>query len=102
MFTILLPTTYLKSISEFPVFSIDWKEADYSEGHYSSILCKHLGLRHEIVHCHPQFLVDHFDKIVGSYVELFGDESKSSTFCLSRADTRREVLWDRGESSGGP
>ncbi len=77
--------TLLKRIrTDFPVFSIDWKEPDYSEACYSSILCKHLGLRHEVIQCRPQFLVDHFDKIVSIYGEPFGDESMIPTFCLSK------------------
>jgi asparagine synthase (glutamine-hydrolysing) len=79
--------------SHFPVFSIDWDEKAYSEGFYSAALCKQLGLRHEVVCCRPQFLVDHFEKIVALYDEPFGDESMIPTFCLAmRAKEEVDVV----------
>jgi asparagine synthase (glutamine-hydrolysing) len=77
--------TYLQqSVPSFPVYSIDWKDKNYSEKKYSTALCKKLGLKHHLITCDPRFMVENFDRIVSFYGELFADESMIPTFCLAR------------------
>lgn len=77
--------TYLQQfIPTFPVYSIIWKDKNYSEKKYSALLCKKYGLKHYTTTCDPKFMVDNFDKIVSFYGEPFGDESMIPTFCLAK------------------
>jgi len=68
----------------FPVYSIDWREKDYSEHFYCQSLCQSLDLPQKIVYCTPEFMVEHFDHVVSLYGEPFGDESMIPTHCIAR------------------
>ncbi len=75
----------LKEVKEtFPVYSIDWREKDYSEGFYHQALCQSLDLPQKVVYCTPEFMAQHFDHIVSLYGEPFGDESMIPTHCIAR------------------
>ncbi|MDJ0651991.1 MAG: asparagine synthase C-terminal domain-containing protein [Simkaniaceae bacterium] len=75
----------LKEVKEsFPVYSIDWKEEDYSEGFYHKLLCQSLDLHPKIVYCTSKFMAQYFDHIVSLYGEPFGDESMIPTHCIAR------------------
>lgn len=67
----------------FPVYSIDWREKDYSEGSYHQSLCQCFDLPQKIVYCTPEFMTQHFDHIVSLYGEPFGDESMIPTYCIA-------------------
>jgi asparagine synthase (glutamine-hydrolysing) len=69
----------------FPVFSIDWREASHSEGTYIQQVVHALRLNHFKILCDAQFLKDHFEHVVKMFDEPFGDESMIPTFCLAQA-----------------
>lgn len=77
--------TLLKEVKgTFPVYSIDWKEKDFSESSYQKLLCQSLDLPQKVIYCTSEFMTQYFDYIVSLYGEPFGDESMIPTHCIAR------------------
>lgn len=64
-------------------YSINWEAEDYSEATYARIVVSHVGAMHHEVLCSSGYLQEHFDSIVATYDEPFGDESMIPTTLLS-------------------